>query len=164
MNPIDEVLTQIDNVKEKLSSDEYKNLLESLQKVHDKNKMVKFEVLFATVYFEVERIDVYVKPQIRRIVLTQKSFPHLFHQKDGDYYKICYKFFMNGLTEENKQIIDNILFVDCKDERYEDYDVPKADVCYDEKDFFYVRFLEGDMDESPEGLEDDEESSSEEEQ
>jgi len=153
-NPMDDILTQIDNIKEKLSSDEYKNLLETLQKVHNDIKKVRFEVIFASVYFEVERIDVYIKPQIRRIVLEQPAFSYLFHQKDGDYYKIPYKFFMNALTKENKQIIENILFVDCKDERYEDYDCPKADICYDVKDCFYVRFLEGDMNEPPSDLDD----------
>lgn len=165
MSAMDDILTQIDNIKEKLSSDEYKNLLESLQQVHNDIKKVRFEVIFASIYFEVEHLDVYIKPQIRRIVLEQNSFPCLFHHKDGEYYKICHKFFMNGLTRENRQIVDNILFVDCKDERFEDYDYPKADIMYDVKDFFYVRFLEGDM-EDPEfadALERDESSSEEEE-
>lgn len=146
---MDDILTQIDNVKEKLSSDEYKNILESLQRVHNEIKKVKFEVLFATTYFEVERIDVYIKPQIRRIILTQPSFPYLFHVHEDDYYKIPYKYFMNGLTRDNRNVVENILFVDFKDDIFEDYDSPKAEICYDQKDFFYVRFLEGDMDDAP---------------
>ena len=162
---MDDILTQIDNVKEKLSSDEYKNLLETLQKVHNEIKKVRFEVIFASVYFEVERIDVYIKPQIRRIVLEQKSFPYLFHTHEDDHYKIPYKFFMNGLTKDNRQIIENILYTDFKDQIFEDYDSPKADICYDVKDYFYVRFLEGDMDDPPaDDLLENEESSSEEEQ
>ena len=164
-NPMDDILTQIDNIKEKLSSDEYRNLLESLQQVHNDIKKVRFEVIFASVYFEVEHLDVYIKPQVRKIVLEQPTFSYLFHQKDGDYYKIPYKFFMNALTKENKHIVENILFIDCKDERFEDYDYPKADIMYDVKDFFYVRFLEGDMNEPPDDLDDllsEEESSSDE--
>lgn len=143
---MEKVATQIDNIKEKLTSDEYKNIMESLKEVYDQNKKVKFEVIFSTVYYEVERLDVYMKPQLRRIVLTQPSFPHIFHTHEGDHYRIAHKFFQNGLTNENRQIFENILFVDSKDDKYEDYDSPKAFICYDEKDFVYVRFLEGDMD------------------
>jgi len=145
---MDEVINQIENIKEKLTSDEYKNLLESLQQVYNQQQNVKFEVFFATVYFELEHIDVYIKPQLRRIVLSQPNFPHVFHTKEGDYYKIYSKWFINSLSEENQDIYSNIIFVDEKDPHYEDYDVVKATICYDTEDFVYVRFLKGDMDDS----------------
>jgi len=119
--------------------------MESLGKAHDRNKKVKFEVLFATTYYEVDQMDVYIKPQIRRIVLSQYSFPQIVHTEEGDYYRIAQKYFMNGLTENNKHIIENIQFVDCKDSKFVDYSTPIAEICYDPENFVYVRFLEGDM-------------------
>jgi len=145
---MDELLTGIDKVKEKLTSEEYKTLMESLGKVHKEQKKVTIEVFFASTHYETDHLDVYIKPQIRRIVLTQKSCDYVIHQHEGDFYRVHYNFFMNVLTCENRRIISNILYQDCRDDRYMNYGIPQADIMYDEKDFFYIRFLEGEMEEA----------------
>ena len=142
---MDELLNHIEAVKEKLSSEEYKNLLTSLQVVHKELDYVTFEIFIPSVFYTIECFDVYIKPQIRRIVLSQPSFQGVMHVTEGEFFKIPFDSMMEALTPDNAGIIKSILYEDSKDPVYIEH--ATTDVLYDPKDFFYVRFLKGSMDE-----------------
>jgi hypothetical protein len=145
-NPIGDLLEKIDKVKEKLTSEEYKDIMEELSTINDTTKKVQFELFFSTVYYEVEHIEVYVKPQIRRIILEQQYFDYVPHQHEGQFFKVHYPFLIGNLSEENRNIIKNILYMDCRSDSYIDYSNPKAEMTVDNgDDFFYIRFLKGKM-------------------
>ena len=145
---MDELLTSIEKVKGKLTSKEYKKIMEKLQQVHEKTKKVVFEIHFASCAYNLNAHNVIIQPRLKKLVMTQKNIPYTNHVKQHDLYQICNYELSDMLNDENYKTLEHAqdqYFV--SKQEFEDTCIPNVIIDYDTGyNHVYIKFLEGDMD------------------
>ena len=112
---MDNLLESIEDVKEKLTSAEYKKLMEGLGEFNKSNQpVVKIEIFGTDVTVikdEYNGNNDYthkydIQSKLRHMIFTQKEeFKLLNHEVSGDYYLCDIDHLQNNLSEENLQLL-----------------------------------------------------------
>jgi hypothetical protein len=141
---MDELLNSVEKIKKKLSSKEYKRIMDNLGKVNELTKKVVFEVYFAKIVYNIDCATVHIQPRIKNITLTQPKFEYLYDANDI-LFPTTFGCLMSRLTNENKKIVKDIAFGNFIEE--EDDDSTNIYIDYNHDSTVYIRFLEGKMEE-----------------
>lgn len=109
---MDNLLESVENIKEKLTSEEYKSIMESLQKVNKEVKPMKiFDIFYPTCVIIKEDGYINVKPDLKRITLSQSELDlgrGGLNNSDSDLHEFPYFALFDKLSAFNKQIFRDI--------------------------------------------------------
>ena len=133
MSVVENLLEQIENCKEKLSSEEYKNMMETLDILNTEQKksgMYRFTIIVPLVNFREDDNWMIVNRDVDSIVIEQneircdmsqyRGYETIFDNCQNDLTKVSLDFVNKLLTDENRHNLSAISKVDMIGDFFED--------------------------------------------